>query len=386
MDSAPLPLDGVVVVDASRMLPGAVLARMLLDLGASVIKLEDPRTGDLMRYTPPMVGGVGVGFAVYHRGAESIGLDLRGGDGAAAFRALAARVDVLIESFRPGTLERWGLDPEALTAEHPGLVRCSLPGFSDRGSKAGAVGHDMNFAGITGALPRLKSAGVPDLQLADVTAGTLACTAIVAALLRRARTGRGCSISQPLLSGPLHFLTWAWIEAAAAAADGQDPAYTTVLGGHAPCYRRYRCGDGLELSVGCLEPKFWVTFAQRIGLPELMGAGLDAGPDGQAAAARVEARLGEQPREHWLSLVAADNLPIAPIHTLDAARQEPALKDSGLLEQTPLPGGASLDAPGPSYPSLGRTPTRPAPRLGEHTRAVLEEFGLDPELIARLAP
>lgn len=364
-DRAELPLAGTVVVDASRMLPGAVLARCLLDLGARVIKIEDPGAGDLMRHAPPHVDGVGAGFVAFFRGAESVGLDLRTPAGAAALRALAAKADVLVESFRPGTLARWGLAEDDLLAANPRLVLCSLPGFSD----SPAVGHDLNFTGLTGLLRSLRDQGIVGLQLADVTSGLLASTTICGALLRRARTGRGGRVSQPLLSGPLPFVTWAWAERAG----GGGGMSERMLGGRAPAYRTYRCGDGLELSVGCLEPKFWIRFTQLVGRPELAAQGLDTSADGQQVAAAMEAHLAAHPRAHWLALVAAHDLPIWPVHDVDAAAREPAL--APLTEATPTPSG-TLPGVGPFFPSVGRTPARPAPALGEHTAAVLAEFGV----------
>ncbi len=371
-----LPLTGVTVVDASRMLPGAVLARSLIDLGARLIKVEDPHTGDLMRLAPPHVGGVGVGYAVYYRGAESIGLDLRGPDGAAALRVLAARADVLIESFRPGTMARYGLALADLRAAHPRLIAVSLPGFPD----GAAVGHDLNFTAMTGLLRKVTDVGIPSLQIADVTSGLLACTAILAALLQRSTTGEGCTIEQPLLAGPLPFVTWPWAEAAAGGGGMSGP----MLGGNIAAYRCYRCADDLELAVGCLEPKFWISFATLVGRPELASIGLDPGPAGAAAVGAMQAWLAQHPRAHWLALVADHALPVWPVHDLEAAAREPAL--TPLLEPTPLPGGATLPLPGPSVPSLGRTPQTAAPALGAHTRAVLAEFAAPPDLIDRLAP
>ena len=387
--SAPLPLEGVVVVDASRMLPGAVLARMLIDLGATLTKIEDPRAGDLMRLTPPLVGdGVGVGFAVYLRGAESVALDLRSADGAAALRHLAAGADLLLESFRPGTLDKWGLALDALRAANPRLITVSLPGYP-RGDD---IGHDLNFTARSGLLSRLGAppdlppTGVPALQFADVTAGTLACASILAALLARARTGRGQHITQSLAQAPLHFLTWAWAEAQAAAAAGDAPMTPLLLGGRCAAYRTYRCADGLDLAVGCLEPKFWLTFCQIVGLPELAAVGLDLGPAGADAIARVAAHLGAAPRQRWLDLLAPHGLPVTPVHDLPAALRDPRFADDGVLEATPLPGGGALTALGPSLASVARTPARPAPALGEHTRVALERVGAPADLIARLAP
>ncbi|HEY8378298.1 MAG TPA: CoA transferase [Nannocystis sp.] len=226
LDPDDLPLAGTVVVDVSRMLPGAVLARCLIDLGARLIKIEDPHTGELLRHTPPLVDGTGAGFHAFFRGAESVGLDLRTPDGAAALRKIAQRADVLVESFRPGTMARYGLPEDQLLAESPRLVLCSLPGFAD----SSKVGHDLNFTGLTGLLRSLRDEGIVGLQLADVTSGLLACSSILAALLRRARTGRGGRLQQPLLTGPLPFLTWAFAEhglghagAAAGAPLGEGP-------------------------------------------------------------------------------------------------------------------------------------------------------------------
>lgn len=373
--SAPdLPLAGITVLDVSRMLPGAVLARSLIDLGARLIKIEDPRMGDLMRLAPPLVGGVGVGYCIYYRGAESVGLDLREPAGVAALRLLARRADVLIESFRPGTMARYGLPLEQLRADNPGLVVCSLPGFLG----GAEVGHDLNFTALTGLLRQVTPHGIPALQLADVTAGLLASSAILAALLLRARTGQGSTLTQPLLAGPLPFVTWALAEAAA----GGGGMAQRMLGGAAPAYRCYHCADNLELAVGCLEPKFWVSFATLVGKPELASTGLDTGEAGDETAAAMQAWLATQPRAHWLRLTENHALPVWPVHGLEDAAREPAL--AALSEATPMPDGTTLRGPGPALPSLGRTPASPAPALGAHTRAVLSEFGAAPELLASL--
>ena len=356
------------------MLPGAVLARSLLDLGARVIKIEDPRGGDLMRLAPPYVGGIGVGFCVYYRGAQSVGLDLREADGAAALRQMARSADVLIESFRPGTMDRYGLSMASLRADNPRLIACSLPGFAG----SAEVGHDLNFTGLSGFLRAVRDDGIPGLQVADVTSGILASAGILAALLQRTRTGMGCTLCQPLLAGPLPFVTWA----AAEAACGGGGMAEQMLGGKIAAYRCYRCADGLELAVGCLEPKFWIAFAGAVGRAELAGTGLDTGPAGAAAAASMQAWLASEPRAHWLELVGGKGLPVWPVHGVEEAAREPAL--DALREATPMPDGSTRSVPGPCLPGLGQTPTSPAPGLGAHTQAMLEEFGVASEVVARL--
>ncbi len=364
---AACPLDGVVVLDLSRMLPGAVLARRLMDLGARVVKVEDPSGGDPMRAVPPLVDGIGIGFAALYAGAESVSLDLAVPADAERLRRMAARTDLLVESFRPGTLDRWGIGPAAVTAANPRLVWCSLSSFGP--SAASPVAHDLNLAGLAGLVD--LSGGVPPIQVADVGAGLLAASAVLAALLARERTGKGAVIDQPLAAGPLPFLAWSLAEAAL----DRERVVGTLLGGACPCYRTYRSGDGGRVTVACLEPKFWLGFCDLIERPDLAGAGFAFGPAGEEAAAEVEAVLAKHPRDEWLGAAAEHGLPVAAVHTLDEALEEPLLVAPGLIGRLPLPGGAEVLGVGPLTPALGRPASRPAPKLGEHTKAVLAELG-----------
>ncbi|EDM80739.1 Alpha-methylacyl-CoA racemase [Plesiocystis pacifica SIR-1] len=378
--AAPPPLDGLLVVDCTRLVPGAVLARTLLDLGARLIKIEAPRGGDLMRTAPPLVGGVGVGYCVYFRGAESLRLDLRDPLGMARLTKLLQRADVFMESFRPGTLARWGLDLDAVEASNPGLVSCTLPAIADDDKR---VAHDLNLTGLTGFLGQLpgnllthgSGADIPRMLIADVTTGLLAGSSILAALVGRGATGRGRRVSQSLLSAPLPFLTWPWADQAAGVGS-MGGMFENVLAGRVACYRCYRCADGKLISVGCLEPKFWVSLCQLLEQPELAAAGLDLGARGQAAADATAERFATKPVDAWMALLAPANLPVAPVHDLDAARSEALIASAGLLEHTPMPGGGQLSVPGPALPSVSKTPSRPAPSLGEHDQAIIAEFGL----------
>jgi alpha-methylacyl-CoA racemase len=363
------PLDGLVVVDLSRMLPGAVLARLLLDFGARLIKVEEPGIGDPMRQVPPLVGGVGIGFAAFLRGAESVVIDLRSADGADHLCRLAGRADVLVESFRPGTLEGWGLGWDDLSPANRGLVWCSLSSFGRAPGLSDRVANDLNLSAMAGVLD-LVGGRVPRLQLADVTSGLLAASSILAALLARCRDGRGRRLEQPLAAGPLPFLTWSRLELAV----GGGGVLDTLLGGSCPCYRIYRCGDGALISLAALEPKFWAAFVDLIGAEEILGAAFALGEDGARTASAVEHALAAHPRDHWLSEAERRGLPLGPVHGLDEAMAEPAYAGAGLTEATPLPGDVTADGVGPWNVGLGETPARPAPLLGEHTAAILKEF------------
>ncbi len=364
-------LAGVTVVDLSRMLPGAVASRQLVDLGARVIKVEEPGTGDPLRVVPPLAGGVGVAFATLLRGVESVELDLATDRGAAAVRRLARGADVLLESFRPGTLERWGLGRGDLGRLNPGLVVCSLPSWPSGGSCRDEVGHDLNFIARAGLLANLEEPRVPPYQLADVTAGLLAATSILAALLARARTGRGAVLEQPLGTAAL---AWTALPRAAATAGGED-LMARLLGGHAPCYGLYRCGDGRSLAVGALEPKFWLGFVRMLGLPHLADAGLDTGEAGAAARREVLEALGANPAAHWAELARAEGLPVTVVATVEESVGDPCLQDELPPEEVELPDGSSLPLPGSWLAAAGRRALR-APSLGEHTKAVLREIGL----------
>lgn len=348
------PLAGITVLDCSRMLPGAVLARHLLELGARLVKIEEPG-GDPLRHAPPLVDGTGAGFTVFFRGAQSVELDLRLPSGAAALRALACRADVLIESFRPGTMARWGVGLEDLRAANPTLITCSLSGYGDGDDRPG---HDLNFTAGSGLLSLLGE-GLPGVLLADVAAGMLAATAILAALLARRAGGRGTHVEQPLAAALRPFVAWQAADRAA----GGDGIVATHLSGACPAYRRYRCGDGRELAVAAVEPKFWTAWVEVLGLSHLAGVGLDPGEDGARAAAEVAAALARAPRDYWLALAGTAGVPVSPVLTLAEA-----------VAATGAPGAAA-----PLLANLGVRPAAPAPGLGEHTAAALAELaGITP--------
>jgi crotonobetainyl-CoA:carnitine CoA-transferase CaiB-like acyl-CoA transferase len=360
------PLDGMLVLDAGRMLPAAVLARMLIELGARLIKIEDPDLGDPLRGAPPLIDGIGAGFRDFYRGAESICLDLRAEREAARLRKLARHADVLVESFRPGNLESWGLGPDRLKAVNPALVLCRLSGFGSRGPNASRVGHDLNFVALSGLLACLSGDAPPRVQLADIGAGVLACSAVLGALLSRARGGGGALLEQPLSSGPLPLLVWSLADAAAGGGGLNAPGQ--LLTGGCAAYRVYRCADGGRLALGALEPKFWTGFVEMLGLRELAGQGLETGDVGRDTARRVQQALARQPREHWLSLAEPRGLPLTAVHDVEAAARDAALQDARLLE------GRTCAA---LLPSLGRRPRGDAPSLGRDTARITREFALD---------
>ena len=331
-----------------------------------------------MRITPPLVGGTGVGFLAFFRGVESVALDLKSPAGAAALRKMARHADVLVESFRPGTLDRWDLGYERLVAQNPGLVVVSLSSFGSDGPESARIGHDLNFTAMTGFLSELPPGDLPRVQVADVTTGLLALSSTLAALLLKHRTGRGLHVDQPLVTGPLPFLTWSFAEVGA----GGGGVLDGILAGRCPGYRTYACADGERVALGAIEPKFWAALCELAGMPEHAGDGLDTGARGAEAAAKLAGVFGSRSRADWVELARALGIPLTPVNDLASARDDLAAR----MERTSVPGGGVMATPAAflGVPGL-RRPLAPAPGLGADTSRVLHELGFTAEEIAAVA-
>jgi len=364
------PLDGLLVVDLSRLLPGAVLARQLLDLGARVLKVEEPGIGDPLRMVPPQVDGIGVAFGALLTGAESVCLDLRSPTDSERLLKLAHCADVLVESFRPGVVDDWGLGWDRLREVNPSLVMCSLSSFGEAPAVRDLVAHDLNLQAIAGALDLTTPVAVPAVQLADVGTGLLAASSILAALLARSQNRTGRRIVQPLASGVMPFVAWPWAEHAA----GMPGVMTALLGGASPCYRIYHCQDGSPIAVAAIEPKFWIELLSVLDLSKLAEQAFAIGPDSASATAEIAAAFASRPRHEWLEIASHHALPLSAVNDIASARHDPMLDAAGLVRSTPTPGGALEHTAGTFAPSFGWSVSTPAPRLGEHTEAVLGEL------------
>lgn len=345
-----LPLAGIRVLDLSRLLPGPFLTQVLAELGADVVKVEEPSVGDPSRV-------LGYAFDAVNRGKRSVALDLKAQGAAEVVLRLAARSDVLVESFRPGVMDRLGLDDAKLAAANPRLVRASLVGYGE-GPLRDAPGHDLTYEAMAGILatqgPRERPAesAVP---VADLAGALYAAVGILAALLERERTGQGRRVEVALGDAALAFHVLALERARAGEPLPERGAWE--LGGGLPGYRVYPCADGRFLALGALEDKFWARFCATVQRPDLEPRHLDP-----AAVADVEALLLTRPRDAWAERLAAAGVPATPV-------LEPA-------EALAHPQHARFaGAPGPASP-LTRAPARGRPPdLGEHTEAVLREAG-----------
>ncbi len=373
-----LPLEGVRILDLTRLLPGPFATLVLADLGADVVKIEDPRGGDWLRHLPPLVGEASGAFHALNRNKRSAAIDLRHPAGAAAFRRLARRADVVVESFRPGVLDRLGLGWEALHAEAPRLVLCSISGYGQDGPYRARAGHDLDYCAVAGVL---AVNGPPErpvplgIQAADVAGGAWPAVAgILAALLGRAATGEGSHVDVSMTEGVLALLA---MQLGIADARGAPLVRGgELLNGGAACYGVYRTRDGRFVALGALEPKFFAAVCAAAGRPELAERQLDEG--GLGPRAELEELFAARTRDEWAALAAEHpDACLAPVLEGDEPRADPQLRARGAFVSvdTPWEGRAIPGVASPVRLRGVEAPLRPAPRAGEHTEEVLREAG-----------
>ena len=388
-----LPLAGVTVLDLSRLLPGPFCSLLLADFGADVTKVEDTGPGDYLRWSPPGYEGAqpsarGAPFLALNRGKRSVRIDLKSESGREAFRRLAAGADVVLESFRPGVMDRLGVGYERLARDNPALVYCAITGYGQDGPLRDRPGHDLNYLGLNGLLGLSGEADGPPVQaagqIADLGGGALmAAVGILLALRERDRSGRGQLVDCSMFDGAL---SWLAMLAAERFASGRAPQRGELgLGGRYVCYRPYACADGW-VTLGALEPKFWAQWCQGVGRPDLVGCAFD--PPGSEAHAAVSEIFRQRTREQWQEFATAHDCCVEPVLDLDE------VLDSELVAAREMV--VSLAQPGVAEPvrqlgvpiKLGRTPgdpgRGPGPALGEHTDEVLAAAGYGPGEIAAL--
>lgn len=334
------PLDGLRVLDLSRLLPGAAATLQLANFGAEVIKIEEPERGDYARWMPPYIEGEGAVFRVVNRGKKSIALDLKSEDGRAAFLRMVETADVVVESFRPGTMARLGLDYEMLRERNPRLIYVSITGYGQSGPWAHMAGHDINYAALGGAI---DPPAIPGVQIGDLAGGALqAVIGVLLALTARAKTGRGQQVDVSMTEGiasmlPVALGVWA--------ATGKAPVHgESVLKGRYACYRLYECADGRYVAVGALEPKFWAALCRALGCDQFVADQFAEGARRQEIIAALAHIFRGRAAEEWFELLRPADCCVTPVR--DAAGDMPVV------------------------PRLSETPGwlgGPAPRLGEHT-------------------
>jgi alpha-methylacyl-CoA racemase len=330
-------LDGIVILDLTRLLPGAVATQQLAAWGADVIKIEEPRAGDYARDMNPAV------FARTNSGKKSVSVDLKHPRGREIFLALARQADVLIEGNRPGVMARLGLGYEELHSVNPRLIYVSLTGYGQHGPYAQLAGHDVNYMALGGVLA-LNLPMIPGVQIADLVGGSMqAVSGILLALLARHQTGEGRHVDVSMYAGVTSLLT---IPLAAWNTTGREPMPgNEVLSGRYACYNLYQTADGRWLAVGALEPKFWAELCRRIAAEDLIPRQFEE-PQADVKE-RMASIFRTKPADVWIQELRDTDCCVTLVRNVsEVAAELPDLENA------------------------------PPPALGEHTRQVFSGCGL----------
>ncbi len=383
------PLDGVTVLDLTRLLPGPAATMMLANFGAEVIKIEEPEKGDYARYGQPRIHGLGASFALLNRGKKSVAINLKDPRGKEAFRRLAATADVLIEGFRPGVMDRLDLGYEQLSGLNPRLIYAALTGYGLDGSYTQTAGHDANYLAMAGVLDLIGPAGgppnLPGIQIADIAAGTLpAVIGILLALAAREKTGEGQIVDAAMLDGSLNLMP---IPLSQWTSTGEAPRRgETRLSGRYACYNIYETSDGRWMSVGALEPKFWVEFCREVGREELIADQYADDSRQQEIKDELSQIFLNETAAEWERRFAAKDACVALVRNLEEVARDEHVRDRELIVSIPHPRGGSFDHIG-VVPKLSATPGEiggEPPQLGEHTLSVLRAAGIDEGKLSEL--
>jgi alpha-methylacyl-CoA racemase len=385
-----LPLQGIRVLDLSRLLPGGFCSLLLADFGADVLKVEDTGMGDYIRWAPPYYEGAhdtakSALFLSLNRNKRSIRLDLKSERGREALLRLVREYDVVLESFRPGVLDRLGVGYERMREENPGIVYCAISGYGQDGPKRDAAGHDMNYLGLIGLLGLTGDFGGEPVQaagqIADLGGGALmAAFGIMAALRERDGGGRPGFESEGSGEGQLvdvsmadGALSWLAMVAGAYFADGNVPRRGELpLAGSLICYRPYECADGW-MSLGALEPKFWQAWCRGVEREDLVAAQFER--PGTAAHEQVKQIFLSRTREQWVRFADKHDCCLEPVLELDEALDSELVRAREMVVEIEQPGASQrvrqLGIPVKLQRTPGQHARLPGPALGEHTEEVL---------------
>ena len=375
----PGPLTGIRILDLTRLLPGPVATLHLADLGAEVIKIEDPQVGDYARTLGTGQGEDSAYFRMINRNKQGLRLDLKRPEGVEIFMRLARTADVIIESFRPGVVDKLGIGYAAVTALNPKIAYCSISGYGQNGPYKDLAGHDINYLGYAGVLDQIGSEGgnpaIPNFQIADLLGGALTgVMGILAVVVEAQRTGKGRYIDVSMTDSVLahtYFTMLRLADSGNSAARGSD-----LLSGGLPCYATYRCADGKHMAVGALEGKFWKACCMVLEQPEWIARQWDASLRDEMAALFVT-----RSRDEWAAVFVAVDCCVTPILSPEEALLNEQITARGMVVEAL---GLTQFAPPLKLSGYEFAIRQPAPKAGEHNESILREAGYSTVEIARL--
>lgn len=388
-DAFRMRLDGIRVLDLSRLLPGPYATQLLADSGAEVVKVEDTGAGDYARFIEPHTArGIGAIFEMVNRGKRSVAIDLKDEDGRQAFYRLVEDADVVLEGFRPGVVDRLGIDFETLIEYNEDLIYCSLTGYGQDGPWADRAGHDLNYVALAGLLDMTRESPdekpqMPGYQIGDMAGGLFAAFAVVEALLaRELGTGGGEYVDVAMADVVASFSQSVAYQALTGDPAEPRPGETPLTGG-TPWYDCYETADGKWVALAALEPQFWEAFCEAVDRPDLADEHGTDDPDVRAAlAGELRDLFRERTRDEWESALGDVDATVTGVYTPAETVDHPQIRARGLVAR---PDGAPPRIASP----IGRH-DRPdetdgtVPSQGEHTDEYLTRAGYDEAEITAL--
>ncbi len=369
------PLNGIKILDLTRLLPGPMATMHLADMGADVVKIEDTGAGDYARVLGPTREGMTELFRLINRNKRALRLDLKEPEGREVFLRLAKDADAVVEGFRPGVMDKLGVGYRAVAAINPRIVYCAITGYGQDGPYAMRAGHDINYIGYAGVGDQIGAEGgepvVPNFQIADLLGGTLTpVMGILAALVDARTSGKGRFVDVAMADATL---AHAVLPLTGLLDRGRPPARgTSMLSGGLPCYGVYATSDGRHMAVGALELKFWEALCDALGCPELKAQHFVFGKQAAPVKARLAAIFASQSQAHWTEKLARLDCCVTPILDIEEALANEQFRARGMVADE---GGAPRVALPVKFSEFEFSIDRPAPRPGEHSDEVLHEAG-----------
>ena len=383
------PLQGIRILDLTRLYPGPLGTMMLADMGADVIKIEDVNAPDYMRFYPPYIKSESAGFVAVNRSKRSLALNLKTPKGVGLFLSLVKTADIVIEQFRPGVLDEMGIGYNQARQVKENIIYVSITGYGQYGPYAKDAGHDINYIGYAGIL---SSAGsretgplLPGPQLADVAGGAyMSMIACLCALWAREKTGKGQLVDVSMLDCVLPLITLQMAHYQATTmnlAPGELP-----LSGGLACYGVYSCADGKYIAVGILESKFWKIFCEMAGHNEWIEKHLVMGEEAETMRREIAALFRTKTRDEWAAAAKKLDICITPVLELSEVEKDPHLQARQMVcEQAHPVCGAIREIGVPlKFSETRPRPCGPSPTLGQDTLSILEEIGYTREEIDTL--
>ena len=382
------PLEGVRILDFTRLLPGPMATMMLADMGADVIKVEDPDSPDYVRSFEPMIEGTSAFYYALNRNKRSLAVNFLSPQGKQLIIDLVRMSDVFIEQYRPGVMRNFGLDYDALIQINPRLIYISITGYGQTSSMSQAAGHDLNYISIAGMLGVTGDDSgtpvIPGFQLADIAGGSyMTVNAVTAALYKREKTQKGEWIDIAMTDSVLPFVALPFAEQQANGHTHTRGKFQ-LSGGQAN-YNIYKCSDGKYIALGSLEPKFWNKVCERLGKPDWREKIISGEQVQQEIRKELQQIFLTKTRAEWIGFFGADDVCLTPINDLDELADDPYLNERKMFVDFDLHGKTFKTIASPvRFASTGEGNDWIAPALGEDTYTILREAGMDDTAIATL--